>query len=164
MSGARRGLIAGLLAPAAVCLVLAAALYHQLAGPPTVPPGPPPVAVDVAVQPTPAAVPFVLPGLQAFSEIVERPVFSPTRRPAAVAGEVVEAAPPSVQSLDVIVVGIITGPRKLALLRTASGSELLPLAEGDRLAGWTLTRIEPFRLQFQREGDRHTVEIEFGGD
>ena len=108
--------------------------------------------------------PFELPPVAAFAEIAERPVFSPTRRlvddfdPEP---DVADTAPARREELDVVVVGIITGPRELALLRSGSGDRLLPMGEGDKLSGWTLTEIEPFRLVFRREDDEQMVEIEY---
>ena len=58
-------------------------------------------------------------------------------------------------------IGIITGPRALALLRSESGDRLVPLAEGEQLSGWTLTDIEPFRLVFRREDEERIVELEY---
>lgn len=165
---ARRGILAGPVLPAIVCLALGGALFQLLGRP-----------ADRAVLPAstsaggeslvaPAVLdPFTLRPIEAFSEIVDRPVFSPTRRPPAgedSGPEVVDTTTAQRQALDVTVVGIITGPRKLALLRSASGDRLLPLAEGDDLYGWTLTGIEPFRLVFRREDDEQMVEIEYRDD
>ena len=52
----------------------------------------------------------------------------------------------------------------LALLRPGSGDRLVPLAEGQQLAGWTLTEIEPFRLVFRRDGDERSIELEYRED
>ncbi len=167
---ARTGLITGPFLPALVCMGLGAVLYLELqrpADPATVPvsalASDAPAATDAEVQ-----VLFDLPPIDAFSEIADRPVFSPNRRPPDYFGEeddeVFEPEPVRRQDLDVTVVGIITGPRAVALLQPDSGDRLVPLAEGQTLSGWTLTAIEPFRLVFQRDGDEQTVELEFRED
>lgn len=163
MSG-RFGLLSGPVLPAILCLALGAAVYQQL----TLPQGQP---VESAVTPMVGSAPeldavdlFVLPPVEAFSEIVDRPVFSPTRRPASDFDPepgIVDSESTLSGGLDVEVVGIITGPRKLALLRSASGGRMRPMAEGDELSGWTLVEIEPFRLVFRRAGDEQMFEIEY---
>lgn len=162
---AGRSLIAGPLLPAILCLGLGAGLYLEIARPSQepgfgeVPPAGQGAEANVAVRPL-----FDLPPVEAFMEVVERPLFSPTRRlPADVAAdpEPVADTPVSRGRLEVTVVGIITGPRALALLRSGSGDRLVPLAEGEQLAGWTLTAIEPFRLVFRRDEDEQVFEIEY---
>lgn len=166
MSG-RSGLLASPILPAILCLALGAALYQQYNRPPDLAVHSEVAAVGESAPGATAADPFVLPPIAAFSEIVERPVFSPTRRPPSdfePEPEAVDAAPSRSEPLDVIVVGIITGPRELALLRLRSGDRLLPMAEGDELSGWTLVEIEPFRLVFRREDDERMFEIEYRED
>ncbi len=144
---------------------MAAALYQQVNRPPEQPvaSGATAAADEPSADPT-VSDPFVLPPIAAFAQIVQRPVFSPTRRPPSDAQdepEIADAAPSRRDPLDVVVVGIITGPREIALLRSTSSDRLVPLAEGETLSGWTLTDIEPFRLVFRREDDERIVELEF---
>lgn len=165
---ARRGILAGPILPAILCMALGAALYRQLDQPPE-------QSIDAGVTaaaggPGPGAAvsdPFELPPVAAFSEIVGRPVFSPTRRPPdgfEPEPGVAEVAPSRVEMLDLTIVGIITGPRELALLRSPSSDRLLPMAEGDELSGWTLIEIEPFRLVFRRDDDERMFEMEYRDD
>lgn len=167
MSGRRR-ILASPIVPAVLCAALSAALYQQVVRPPSVAAGlETTMAAEASGSATTTADPFVLPPIAAFSEIVRRPVFSPTRRPpAGVEPESDNAgtAPLRQDGLDVEVVGIITGPRDLALLRSSSSDRLMPMAEGDELSGWTLIEIEPFRLVFQRDDDQRTFEIEHRDD
>lgn len=160
--------ITGPILPALLCLGLGAAVYLELERPEDE--GLAPTAVAVTDAP-PAAAPapalFDLPPVDAFSEIADRPVFSPSRRPPSYFDEEpeeVEAAPVRRQELEVSVVGIITGPRALALLQPHASDRLVPLAEGQKLAGWTLTAIEPFRVVFQRDGEEQALELEFRED
>lgn len=163
----RLGILSGPVLPAILCLALGAAVYEQFTLPPDQPVGSELTAPVAGAAEFAATDPFVLPPLAAFSEIVERPVFSPTRRlPSDVEpeAEILDVTPTPAGSLDLVVVGIITGPRELALLRSASGGRLRPMAEGDELSGWTLVEIEPFRLVFQREDDEQMFEIEYRED
>lgn len=160
----RLGILAGPVLPAILCLALGAAVYQQLTLPPDQPFGSNVIPVAAGTPEFSVVDPFVLPPVEAFSEIVDRPVFSPTRRLSSDFDpelDIVDAAPARSGALDVEVVGIITGPRKLALLRSASGGRLRPMAEGDELSGWTLVEIEPFRLVFRRAGDEQIFEIEY---
>lgn len=157
-------ILAGPVLPAILCLALGAAVYQLLNAPPDQPVGAEVTAAAGGAAEVAVADPFVLPPVAAFSEIVDRPVFSPSRRLPSdfdPKPENVEIAPTRSGSLDLEVVGIITGPRELALLRSASGGRLLPMAEGDELSGWTLVEIEPFRLVFRRDGDEQMFEIEY---
>ncbi|NNG03722.1 MAG: hypothetical protein HKM95_06420 [Inquilinus sp.] len=70
------------------------------------------------------------------------------------------AAPPRPQDLEITIVGIVTGPRALILVRTDRG-QLVPMAEGDDLHGWTLSKIEPLRAIFRRDADETAVPIEY---
>lgn len=161
---AQSGILTGPVLPAILCIALGVALYEQLSLPPDQPAGPDLGSPVGDLAEVTVADPFVLPPVAAFSEIVERPVFSPNRRLPSdfePKSETVDIVPNQPGSLDLEVVGIITGPRKLALLRAASGGRMHPMAEGDELSGWTLVAIEPFRLVFRRDGDEQTFEIEY---
>ncbi len=167
MSG-RSGILAGPVLPAILCLALGAALFQEFNRPPEVGAGSGAAISRGGDLPGGrAADPFVLPPVAAFAEIAARPVFSPTRRmPDDYDPEpnIADLAPARREELDVVVVGIVTGPRELALLRSDSGDRLLPMGEGDQLSGWTLVAIEPFRLVFKRDDDEQMVEIEYRGD
>ena len=161
-------LITGPILPALLCAGLGAAVFLELERPDDTGMMPTSVAVtDVPPAEAPAPALFDLPPVDAYSEIADRPVFSPSRRPPAYLDEELEevaAAPVRRQELEVTVVGIITGPRALALLQPRSSDRLVPLAEGQTLAGWTLTAIEPFRVVFRRDGEEQALELEFRED
>lgn len=157
-------ILTGPVLPAILCLALGAAVYEQFNQPPDQRVGSDVMSPVSGVAGVAVVDPFILPPVAAYSEIVERPVFSPTRRLPSdydLEPEIVDVTPTRSGSLDLEVVGIITGPRELALLRPASGGRLLPMMEGDELSGWTLVEIEPFRLVFRREGDEQMFEIEY---
>jgi hypothetical protein len=81
-----------------------------------------------------------LPPRSAFSAIVDRPLFSPTRRPvpgAATGGKGIETR---YQLLGLVVSETV---RRAWL---ADGARHFELGEGDKLDGWTVARIEQDRL------------------
>ncbi len=133
-----------------VCLVLAAFVYDQARreAPGLAPPGgggAPPLAA-LPEEPNYAMAP-----LDDFSSILERPLFSPTRRPPA-PGAVAVAAPES--GLEVTLVGvIISSEEQIAIVRLKDASRFARLSVGDSFQGWTLYAIEPSRVTFRR-GDR----------
>ena len=82
-----------------------------------------------------------LPPLASYAAIVERPLFSPSRRPPPGA----EAALGSSIESRYRLLGIVaTGPKKKAFV--AEGARRVEIAEGDALDGWTVKEIGPDRV------------------
>jgi hypothetical protein len=98
----------------------------------------PPVPATRRLAAVPASAPApalaTLPPLTSFSAIVERPLFSPSRRPPPGA-----SAEPLVASHYRLLGVVATGPKKRAFL--ADGVRHVDIAEGDRLDGWTVKQI-----------------------
>jgi hypothetical protein len=106
-----------------------------------------PLATAPASAPAPALA--ALPPLTSFSAIVERPLFSPSRRPPAGANT---AAGPLVASRYRLLGVLATGPKKRAFL--ADGVRRIDVAEGERLDGWTVKQIGADNLQLSSpDGD-----------
>jgi hypothetical protein len=105
---------------------------------------PPIPAVRAAASPpaqaTAPALPS-LPPLASYATIVERPLFSPSRRPALGART---ALGPSIESRYRLVGIIAAGPKKKALV--AEGARRVEIAEGDTLDGWTVAAIGKDRV------------------
>jgi general secretion pathway protein N len=102
-----------------------------------------PAVRAVASSPAQATAPALpaLPPLASYAAIVERPLFSPSRRPAPGA----RTAPgPSIESRYRLVGIIAAGPKKKALV--AEGARRVEIAEGDTLDGWTVTAIGKDRV------------------
>ena len=118
----------------ALALVLAAVAIWPWLVPPV--PGAKPLAAVQANAPAPALAP--LPPLASYAAVVERPLFSPSRRPAPGTSA---AAGPSVESRYRLLGVVATGPRKKAFI--ADGSRRLDITEGDALEGWTVKTIRP---------------------
>jgi general secretion pathway protein N len=137
----------------------------------------PPPAVAASVtravpsEPTPAAeqppAPFVLPPLEAFTAVVERPLFSPTRRmpnpPPEVDTPVAEA--PAAESSgpaepELRFFGTVTRDGSAAALVTfPSTSEVARLRPGDMVGDWQVLSVERDRLELGLGEERRTFEI-----
>jgi general secretion pathway protein N len=81
--------------------------------------------------------------LSQFAATIERPLFSPGRRPAPAA----EPSGPVTASIEAryrLVGVVITGAARRAMI--TEGTRRIELGVGDRLEGWTVTHIEQNRL------------------
>jgi general secretion pathway protein N len=92
-------------------------------------------------------------GPAAFAAISERPLFTPSRRPAE-AG-VSPATEPEATPLPAFVLrGVVhSGKVRRALLETAENAPLLRLREGETLDGWEIVTILP-RKMVLRQGEQ----------
>jgi len=79
----------------------------------------------------------------AYAATIERPLFSPTRRPASLAAAPGAAAIEGRYRLQGLV---IAGTARHALVTEIAGGRTRELGEGDALEGWTVTRIEQDRV------------------
>jgi hypothetical protein len=99
-----------------------------------------------------------------FATIVERPLFSPNRRPAqqpppqpaAPAAKAQQVAPPA---LSATLVGVFISPEvSSAIVRLANG-KTASVSEGDMVDGWVLKRVTPDLAQF--DYGTATIELTF---
>ncbi len=130
------------------CAGLGWMTYEQVRVSPTAP-----ARADVApAQPADLAMPkpmpqFAMPPLEAFAAVVERPIFSPDRRPPAAEAALKEdsAAP------QAVLTGIIIAEsERIALVRTEADGRIVRLRPGQRVDGWRLVAVEPDRAMFRR--------------
>ena len=99
-----------------------------------------PLAATPVSAPAPALAP--LPPLTSFAAIVERPLFSPSRRaPPGATG----ALGASIESRYRLIGIVATGPKKKAFV--AEGARRLEIAAGDTLDGWTVSEIGQDRVR-----------------
>jgi len=84
---------------------------------------------------------FVMPPLQSYAEVTERPLFSPSRRPATVTQQV--AGPASSLALVGVVISRDGG---VALIRSGKAPALARVREGQQIEGWTVRSIAPDRV------------------
>ena len=166
----------GLLLPAVLllgCLGLLWIIYQELMASPVSRVAAGPVPAPVVLPALPEDSPFVMPPAEDFAAIVERPIFAPDRRPPSEAPAAVVAR----SELGLLLKGIITaGTERIAILQPKAAPDTAParrgrtsgnapaapslrLGEGDRYAGWTLARIEPAAVVFEREGEEARLEL-----
>lgn len=102
--------------------------------------------------------------LQSYDEILRRPVFVATRRPA-IAQKTIQAHSDAVRLLDRYpVVGVvIAGQQRMVLIRKSAGDTVSRIAQGEMLDGWTLTEISSGRLVLEMAGARKEVSLQNNG-
>ncbi|MCU0832881.1 MAG: hypothetical protein MUC77_00385 [Chromatiaceae bacterium] len=94
-----------------------------------------------------------------YQVVVDRPLFSPTRRPLEDEPEQVEpevAADGSLDRIDLNAV-LITPDETLAWVMDASSREVRRLRLGDELEGWAVRDILSDRLVLERQGQTNTL-------
>jgi hypothetical protein len=116
----------------------AAALYQQL--------GEPAERTLAATTPAAPTLPgleepvLVVPPLAAYAPVVERPLFSPSRRPPVAAAPSPAVAP--ARGGELTLRGVVLSPHKrIALIETEGAREPRWLAEGETLQGWTVEEV-----------------------
>ena len=146
-----------------VCIALASVVYGQMQ---MTPPEPAPwggPGGNNAEAPPLAALPeqpsYTLAPVEDFSEVLDRPLFSPTRRPPA---EGAVPAPDSEPELEVTLVGvIISSEEQIAIVKPKDGSRLLRLSVGDSFQGWAVDSIEKSRIIFRRGDIEEIFELTY---
>jgi general secretion pathway protein N len=141
---------------AVICAALGAKVYDEwraLEEPVAI------AAPAAAAGDTPAPLPLgpglTTPGEDSFAVIIERPLFSPSRRPAeaapAAAPEAVEAVAPVEVPLDFALVGtVVSGDERVALVTTLADGKIVQVRERGEVLGWTALLIEDGRAVFRR--------------
>jgi len=137
-------------------IVMACVIYAELQARPTIDartPSPTPVAGLTSLPAQRQA----MPEQARFSAIVERPLFSTSRRPPAV--EPVLATTPT---LDVSLAGVVVSTREsFALVTPNAGGEPMRIKEGEAISGWTVTRIDADRILLRNEGTEAELRLDF---
>jgi hypothetical protein len=132
----------------AICVGLAVAVRWQWRQPPA--------TIEVAATapapttPTPLAPApdFTPPAFGEFAETLERPLFSPTRRPAPPSSE----PEPTLDTPtgDFILIGVVITPTEsLALVQQKGAQAPIRIALGQMVNGWTLETVEADRVTFR---------------
>jgi len=159
----------GLLLSGAACLVMAVVAVDQWSALDE------PIQIQVSLVATPpndqiAAPPVNLPVVDVaqLKKVIERPLFSPSRRPPPPQPVVqptqpslplVQAAPPV---LDFALVGIIRiGDTPIALVQPQDGHPAQRLQAGDQFHGWVLTAISEDRAMFRSNGQSKELVLDF---
>lgn len=134
-----------------------------------------PASEPAAITPDPALLALAgltarldLPPREAFRAMVERPLFTPTRRPPS--PPPVAAAEPAPDTRPIVESGPAGPPFRLvgtvsrrgrseALVALEGGGGLARLEPGSELAGWIVVEIGADHLEIERDGERRRLQI-----
>ena len=96
----------------------------------------------------------------ASGEVLQRPLFTPGRRPAPVAlpASGAHAAPAPDPMANVKATGLLVSPALTAVMLEVDGQQKL-VRRGDRLGDWRLVSIRGREAVFVRDGERHVVSL-----
>jgi hypothetical protein len=98
------------------------------------------------------------PPISTFAEIVERPLFAQSRRPAPKKETKVAEAAPKPETFDLI--GVVISPAgRMALLRTIATSEIVRAVEGQNVGGWEVHAIKPMQVVLRRGDDSDVLKL-----
>ncbi len=107
------------------------------------------------------------PPAAALAAIVERPLFSPTRRPpqpppvqVAAPAPAPTPAPPTPIGFSLVGVALSDGKR-VALVRRQEDGRVLSVPEGTEVLGWTVQRIESDSASFRRGASEEILVLQF---
>lgn len=144
----------------ALCTLLGLVLAYELAVPSE------PVKVDASSTDLPWKAPavesdFTLPPLSQFQEIITRPLFLKTRRPApgantGAATQVTEDAELSKYAVSGVV---ITPEQRFALIRRTNDNTIQRIADGQDFHGWRVKAIEKEGVVFTREREQERLPL-----
>lgn len=116
----------------------------------------------LAASPSPT---LSLPPPDTFTEMVERPLFNPSRRPherdggnGMGTGSALAAASRDDIRL-VLTAVIIHGEDRLALLRNREAGEILSVRAGERVGSWSLAEVHADRVVLEKQGSRVTLAL-----
>jgi type II secretory pathway component PulC len=136
------------------CLMLASVIYEQVAENRTIKSMKSSDVAEVggaAARPTEVAS-FSVPDRQSLAVVLERPLFTETRRPSGVAGNGTQG-----MTVDFSLSGVvIAGGARSALVRSSNDGSLQQLKVGETIGGWTLVQVAADRVVVRRD----TVEAE----
>lgn len=110
-----------------------------------------------------AAGEFTLPPLDTFTATVERPLFTPGRRPPAAVPVPLEEAPVVEEAVSLYrLVGLIAegGGRAVALLREGDSHGEIRVRPGETVAGWTVERIGGGEMTLSRDGETLALSLD----
>ena len=105
---------------------------------------------------------FAAPDFEAFSEIIERPLFTEGRTPPEQPTPEQAAVKPVKQTpLTLRLEGIaLTPAARIAVVRDIPGNKLLRLAEGAKHQGWEVESIHATGVTFKRGEETHELTLE----
>jgi type II secretory pathway component PulC len=145
----------------AICLGLAALVLRELNAVETSADAEKPVAARL-VQPLPREKTFAMAPIEKFSAIVERPIFSPSRRPAATQSGSLKQQQRPRSKLALFGIAISAGER-IALVGVERGTGRARMKEGQTFSGWTVVEIERNRVLLRQGTVDEELELNYEG-
>jgi type II secretory pathway component PulC len=141
--------------PVLLCAGLAGGLVLEVAGSSS--PSPPPAVTPPSrsAAPAEAATRFTLPPLDSFAEVIERPLFSSSRRPSAT-----DTPQSTDRPFSATLAGIVISKKSSSII-VAQGdpSVLKRFKQGDEVDGWSIRAIEPNRVVLERRGVEQQIKL-----
>ena len=120
--------------------------------------GPSAHAVTDRTEPAPPPA-FELPPIDHFAAVVDRPIFTATRRPAR--GHSTDASAAADDGLILgryRMIGVVVAPdRRLILLKRPDGARTIHVAEGEKIDDWTLARVTRNVIVLESGGRRKEI-------
>jgi len=151
----RRSLLPSLAAGAG--LLMACIIYAEIRARPVIEEGPAAPVAQMRTRPSLPAGGEAMPERARFAAIVERPVFSPTRRPPS-EGTTETAAP----TLDFSLFGVVNSAgEQSALIKPSTGGEPVRVKEGEKVSGWTVARIASDRILVRHDTMERELLLDF---
>lgn len=145
----------------ALCVVLLGAAAAPWLGDPLDHIGGPDAAGAVGAPPATALPRFDAPPAESLTLLVERPLFTATRRPPPAGTTEPAAAAPAPDTSLILgryrLSGVVVTPdRRLVLLTRKGGSATIGVAKGEMLDGWAVTEVEREFIVFERDARKKT--------
>lgn len=143
----------------ALCAVLAGVIYVEVQNLPSSPgAGLAGAKSEISLPPLPPDPKFAMLPEQAFAAALERPAFSPMRRPA----NTPDTNTLLTTSADFSLIGVvISDNERFALIKPHDSDELERLHEGEALAGWSAVSIAPDRVVFRRAAVEEEILLDY---
>jgi hypothetical protein len=99
----------------------------------------------------------IMPAKETFAVIVERPLFSPSRRPPA---EGTAATPTPAPDFSLFGI-VISAGEPFALVKPGAGGDPVRITEGASMSGWTVSRIESDRIMIWHGTTQQELLLDF---
>ena len=124
---------------------------------------------EQAVAETPVAANEALPSIDAFSEIIERPLFMENRRPFVPPAPVVTKKPetprpaePDITTQISLRATIIIGDKRIALIQVLGDGKQQQLRQGEAFNGWTLAEIQTDSISMKKGNEVRRIDLNTG--
>ena len=116
-------------------------------------------SAEAVVPPVPETPVFDMRDEETYSVILERPLFSPSRRPAGPAQATTSA---TTASDGLTLLGVASGAgRTVALIRSGTGTPAIKAQPGEEVAGWQLVEVAAGTVVLERQGGRLHLDLPF---